>query len=377
MPGGGAAPRRTWPGRVRGFMTSRPSWAVTDSAAPTVWQVLAAMAGLALFAWMWWKLPPALYRHVTGDAQVKAITDTRTGLLAGLVGLGAIGTFWLNSRVYKITARTFELTEQGHITERYTKAIEQLGSTRLDVRLGGIYALERIAVDSARDHPTVVEVLSAFFREHSNPARQRRRRAPVPSDHPRPTADVQAAVTVLGRLPPRERVARAQLAAANLSGASLFRANLSGADLRKANLSGASLGEANLSGAHLEANLSGATLIGANLSGAFLFGADLSDADLGGADLSGALLGGANLSGAILGAANLSGAILDGVDLSGAFLFGVDLSGADLFGADLREARNLHQGELDSARGNALTRLPEGLLRPSSWVGDPGTATSR
>jgi hypothetical protein len=34
----------------------------------------------------------------------------------------------------------------------------------------GIYALERIAVDSKRDHPTVVEVLSAFMREHSSTA---------------------------------------------------------------------------------------------------------------------------------------------------------------------------------------------------------------
>src|SRR5512142_2190097 len=189
MPDGGAAPRRTWPGRVRGFLTSRPSW---------VWQALAALAGLALFAWTWWQLPPALYRHVDGDARVKAITDTRTALLAGLVGLGAIGTFWLNSRVYKITARTFELTEQGHLTERYTKAIEQLGSDKLDVRLGGIYALERVARDSARDHPTVMEVLTAFIREHSN--EQWPPSDPGGQEQERSTrADVQAAVTVVGR----------------------------------------------------------------------------------------------------------------------------------------------------------------------------------
>ena len=60
-----------------------------------------------------------------------------------------------------------EIAEQGHITERYTKAIQQLGDTSLAVRLGGIYALERIAIDSERDHPTVVEVLSAFVREQS------------------------------------------------------------------------------------------------------------------------------------------------------------------------------------------------------------------
>jgi hypothetical protein len=53
------------------------------------------------------------------------------------------------------------------VTERYAKAIEQLGSDKLEVRIGGIYALERIARDSARDHPTVMEVLAAFVREHS------------------------------------------------------------------------------------------------------------------------------------------------------------------------------------------------------------------
>ena len=54
------------------------------------------------------------------------------------------------------------------MTDRYTKAIEQLGSDKLDVRIGGIYALERIARDSPRDHPTVMEVLSAFIRDHSH-----------------------------------------------------------------------------------------------------------------------------------------------------------------------------------------------------------------
>src|SRR5664280_2693513 len=276
MSGGRAAPRRTLLGRVWGFMTFRLS---------RIWQVLVAMAGLAL---LWWGLPLALYKDVASeDVRVKAITDTRTALLAGLIGLGAIGTFWLNSRIYKITARTFELTEQGHLTERYSKAIEQLGSKGLDVRLGGIYALERIAVDSARDHPTVVEVLSAFVREHSNPARRGRSRAPAPSDHPQPTADVQAALTVLGRLPPRAGVARAQLAAANLTGANLSGANLSGADLSGASLSGADLSRARLSRANLSSPARNPFGSPANLSGANLSGADLSGANLHLANLSG------------------------------------------------------------------------------------------
>ena len=39
-----------------------------------------------------------------------------------------------------MATHTYRLTQQGQITERYTKAIEQLGSDKLDVRLGGIRA---------------------------------------------------------------------------------------------------------------------------------------------------------------------------------------------------------------------------------------------
>jgi hypothetical protein len=92
--------------------------------------------------------------------------------------------------------RTLELTEQGQVTDRYTKAIEQLGSGTPDMRIGGVYALERIAGDSARDHPTVMEVLTAFVRE----------RCRLPSelgpadDLPGPlAADIQAALDVICR----------------------------------------------------------------------------------------------------------------------------------------------------------------------------------
>ena len=125
---------------------------------------LLGLLGLVGVVLLVWRVPPALYEYVSDPKdRVAAEASTRTGLIAGLAGLAALGSLM-------ITSRTYRLTEQGHITDRYTKAIEQLGSAKLDVRLGGVYALERIAVDSKRDHPTVVEVLSAFVREHSDPA---------------------------------------------------------------------------------------------------------------------------------------------------------------------------------------------------------------
>jgi hypothetical protein len=303
----------------------RPSWLP-----PWLWQWRWWIAAM-LFLLVWWLVPPLLYRH-TGTPKadkLKAVTDTRTALLAGLIGVGALLTFRLNSRVYRITARTLEVTEQGHITERYTKAIEQLGSDKLDVRLGGIYALERIAVDSKRDHPTVVEVLSAFVREGS-----RRHNTPPPTQgmaeevaekpdaatpgtdaKARPATDVQAAVTVLGRLPQRSSVSRGNLPGALLAGAQLDGANLSGARLTEADLSGASLDGANLSGARLtKANLSDAWLDMANLSGARLDGANLSGASFTDTNLSGAGLLGANLTDAHIGWGNLSGAWLAGAN---------------------------------------------------------------
>jgi hypothetical protein len=48
----------------------------------------------------------------------------------------------------KNQTKTLVITEEGQITDRFSKAIDQLGSDKLEIRLGGIYALERIAQES-------------------------------------------------------------------------------------------------------------------------------------------------------------------------------------------------------------------------------------
>ncbi|MER7762048.1 pentapeptide repeat-containing protein [Streptomyces sp. NPDC097619] len=85
-------------------------------------------------------------------------------------------------------------------------------------------------------------------------------------------------------------------------------------------------------------------------------------ADLMGARLTGAALRGANLRGAYLIAADLSGA-----DLRRADLIGADLRDADLSGADLTGALFLTQAQVNAARGDARTRIPTGLDRPTHW----------
>ncbi|MFJ1704669.1 pentapeptide repeat-containing protein [Kitasatospora sp. NPDC088346] len=86
-----------------------------------------------------------------------------------------------------------------------------------------------------------------------------------------------------------------------------------------------------------------------------------------GADLIGARLKGADLRGANLRGAYLIGADLRGADLRAADLIGADLRDTDLRGADLTGSIFLTQSQLNAARGDAATGLPDGLDRPSHW----------
>lgn len=82
-----------------------------------------------------------------------------------------------------------------------------------------------------------------------------------------------------------------------------------------------------------------------------------------GADLRKKDLKGENLSGAYLIAANLRD-----VDLSFTDLIGADLRDADLSGANLSKSIYLTQAQINTAKGDMNTKLPQSLIRPESWI---------
>jgi hypothetical protein len=277
-----------------------------------------------------WRLPGIVVGgKLTDPERLKAENDVRTTLVQALVGFGLlIGLYF--------TARTYRLNREGQVTERFTRAIDQLGSPQLDVRLGGIYALERIARDSRRDHWTIMEVLTAFVREHA--------RLTVPPDsHPtRPMAgDVQAALTVLARRDAHQEDAGQKL---NLRNSDLAFAQLDSAQFQYADLSFCRMYEASLRNAKLShATLTAAGLLGAQMQGAELQHADLR-ANLFNADLQEAVLQRANLESANLGTANLEDA-----DLVGAYLHDIRLLGARCSDRQLRDG-GLNDEEIRAAR---------------------------
>jgi hypothetical protein len=222
------------------------------------------------------------------------------------------------------------------------RAVERLDSAEMAVRLDGIDALMRLADGSPSPLEEPARALEAFVRRRA-PASRLDDRLMLPTDpRPRqtagPEADVQAALTALGRMPRHPEhvwldlnsldLSRARLGGLNLSHAYLYTAELCEADLRHTNLRNAYLAYADLSGARLEGAILSRTVLGhANLSGA-----DLREADLHGLYLCDVTLREVNLSGADLLDANLRGLRLDGVDLTDADLSGVDLSGTVMTG---------------------------------------------
>jgi uncharacterized protein YjbI with pentapeptide repeats len=266
-------------------------------------------------------------KGLSGKEEADALDAIRGRALTVATGLLAIVAVYYTARnahtarralehSEESARRTAQLTEQGQVTDRYTKAIEHLGSDKLDVRIGGIYALERIARDSARDHATVIEVLAAFLREHSHDDDAN---APATADELErdpdavgwPRSDLQAALIVIRRRDPRH----------DSDPIDLSRARLRRSDLARADLTSAYLGHVNLRGAYLAgADLTSARLVRAQLTDARLPDANLANAKLIDADLSRANLTGANLTGADLTRVNLTGADLTGADLDGATL---------------------------------------------------------
>ena len=214
----------------------------------------------------------------------------------------------------------------------------------MQVRLGGIYALERIVADSRYDRLTIEEVLCAFIRLRAplSPGTDKRNR-PSGSEAKREAAqtasgdaplrvrasDVQAAVTVLGRRPAPPQAQILTLPRISLTHADLPHANLSDADLHYSDLSGALATRADFR----RADLTGVWLAHSRLTHASLYQADLRDVVFWDARLEGADLRGTDLTGADLTGACLTSARLDNADLRGA-----DFTEADLADASLRNA---------------------------------------
>ena len=193
-----------------------------------------------------------LFGQITFVEQEVTIVQIITAILV------LVGMYWTSRRVVaaertvrvgqanvRVGQANARVAEEGHITDRFTKAIAQLGDKEMAIRLGGIYALERIAKDSEKDHGPIMEVLTAYVRDNAPKQEEYAEKAAQG-----PTTDIKAILTVIGRRKATE-IKRPgdilDLTNTHLHGLLLFNANLSGVNLYGANLTATNLVDTNLS----------------------------------------------------------------------------------------------------------------------------------
>ena len=352
-----------------------------------IYFILATFATVIL-AYSLYSLFPKFINEI---AEMRAsLSDLSLAVFACLSGIGAVFGF------YTSILRT-ETAGQGLITDRINKAVEGLGRSNLkdepviEIRIGGLYALERIAQDSIRDHIQIMEILCAYIRynsplknrkiEKSNDIKVKTIQENDETDKLR--EDIQAALTIIGRRDKwpegKKRIRKekaeeyslnlsrcdlryAQLGQASLNNASFYNSNMSGARFYKANLSNAQFYEANLNNAGFyEANLSNAQFYNANLSYTSFYQAILTDTGLQDADLRYA-----NFLNTDMKNAQLVGADITNIMLIGAAISNITVEESYAYEGEFSGC-NFTQSQLDEMFCGIKVNIKDDLTRPKYW----------
>ncbi|CAO5185858.1 hypothetical protein FAIPA1_50141 [Frankia sp. AiPs1] len=318
---------------------------------------LAALAGLIIF------LPSVVVdydlagAHVNPQDRLDAVSKVRTTFLQAVGGVVVFFGAYATWRQLQIGRDGLAATREAHVTDRFSRAVDQLGSDKLDVRIGGIHTLWRIGDHSTRDREAIISIMAAYVRTH------------LP--WPPPAGALPAADTHINAVPPLEtRAADTQIALTAMGVLCQERQpewlNLSSTDLRRADCDGLWLQGIIFDRSCMEAasvfqvNLTRASLAGVNLRHAALGTSILRQTRCVGADLRGARLVETDLSHADFSDADLREANLRKARVSSTCFLRADLRLADLRGIDLSDA-DLREAKLNGALVSASTTWPAGF----------------
>ena len=277
--------------------------------------------------------------QITGDSKDKNRFDASLSITNSLFSsIGTVATIAGGIMLilnFRVATKNTKISEDRLVAERFNKGVEQLSSEKLEVRLGGIYSLERISEDSIKDYWTIMEVLTAFVRKNSpiKVSLHEGISTEVEGFQTPISMDIQAALTVIGRR-------------------NYFNDKDHNLDLSQANLNGAKLWKTNFSKGFFWST----SFKQADISKALFYEADFSEACLIRADVWRSDLRKANLWGA-----NLHEAYLCEATLSGANLENANLENANLENADLREVKGLTLEQIKSAKNWELAIYDDSL----------------
>lgn len=271
------------------------------------------------------------------------------------------------SRQVENVSKQIEISEQGQITERFTRAIEQLGSDKLFLRVGAIAALERIGHDSQNDVLTVLNLLSRFVRENRSTTETdyvRASTSPVP-------LDIQESVFALSRLARQyDSFLEKEKLRIDLSGTQLSymkppeNACLTHFDFANSDLVGGQFFNIECNGTRFK----GANLTGADFSGGKFLHANFSSANLANARFTTADLSKARFIEANLAKACFSHSTLDCVSFREADMAKVNLFSSHCNDTSFIQSKGITTEMLSDIRFREETppvNLPDGIQLPN------------
>lgn len=329
-------------------------------------KVILLIIGSIILGLIWWFLPMLAVCQFGSEITLSEMATlenqyrvTLTQAFGGIAILYGVYLSWKRINIaeddLKATQKSLEISKQGQITERFTRAIDQLGRKELEIRLGGIYALEKIASESEEYYSPVIEILTAYIRKNSGVNPQIKEKSlicePASIDFQvnenanreatnarKLPLDIQAILTVIGR---RQKY-------------------FSNGESNRLNLREVCLIGANFKGFHLE----GACFRGSDLHGATFTDAHLEGANFAGSNLEWAKFREAHLEDATFTVASLKHAYFRQAHLERSKYFGASLENADFTYANLDGASNLDTDILSKVKTLHGARLNE-ILRVS------------
>lgn len=286
-----------------------------------------------LYAALRWYLAPQSFQ------ERKDFIQTAAQILGGSALLIGLFFTWRNLRAteknlaisQENATKTIEVSLESQITARFSKAIEHLGSEDLHVRLGGLYALERIAKESDRDYWPIIEIITSYIRVRSPWTEEKDAEPPITDRYPsKLPIDIQAAITILSRRQHSYEKGESE------------RLDLSGTDLRQVRIDRANFSKADFSRAHLD----GAIIVSSNLKAASFIEGSIRKAWVANSDMSGAVLWEARGEESWFSLTNLKGATLDNAHFEGAYL---------------RDALDLELIQVERMNRDGKTTLPDDI----------------
>jgi len=241
-------------------------------------------------------------------------------LIAGMVAVPATAVIALwRSRIAdkhsRIADKQTNIDQQRNRAEALAKASELLGNRGVAAQQGGLFALGRLARSSEEDHPAIMRVVAGFIKDCASKNKKSSSDESAPG---RSSVAIEAAANVL-----RDRKLAHDISRYRLAERKEWRFDLSNIYLENIDFTGVDLSVVNMSDSVFK------------------------DCVFENADFS---------------KANFIGAALENSDLTSAKFNDADLTKTNLF-----LAKNLTQEQINSAMGNAETKLPGGIEMPAAW----------